>query len=71
MAFEENINQNGHILYWQPEEKYRVKSSKILGMDLDWTIIKPIKGKIHPVDENDWEFLVKDAELSRIKKKNR
>lgn len=69
MAFEENINKKGHILFWQPEEKYRVKSSKILGMDLDWTIIKPIKGKIHPVDENDWEFLVKDVELSRIKNK--
>jgi bifunctional polynucleotide phosphatase/kinase len=67
MVFEEVINNNGHILFWQPENKYRLNSSKILGMDLDWTFIKPIKGKIHPIDENDWEFLNKD--LSRIKTK--
>lgn len=69
MTFRENINSNGHILFWQPEEKYRFNSNKIIGMDLDWTIIKPIRGKIHPIDENDWEFLVKDIELSRIKNK--
>jgi len=69
MGFEENINSNGHILFWQPEKKYRVNSEKIFGMDLDWTIIKPIRGKIHPIDENDWDFLVKDSELSRIKDK--
>jgi bifunctional polynucleotide phosphatase/kinase len=67
MIFEEIINDNGHILLWQPEIKYRFNSSKILGMDLDWTFIKPIKGKIHPIDEYDWEFLNKD--LSRIKTK--
>jgi len=69
MAFEEHINQNGNILFWQPEEKFRVNSKQILGMDLDWTIIKPIRGKIHPIDENDWEFIVKDSAMSRIKNK--
>jgi len=67
MAFEEVITNNGHILLWQPETKYRLNNTKILGMDLDWTFIKPIKGKIHPIDENDWEFLNQD--LSRIKNK--
>jgi bifunctional polynucleotide phosphatase/kinase len=65
--FEEVINDNGHILFWQPENQYRLNSTRILGMDLDWTFIKPIKGKIHPIDENDWEFLTMD--LSRIKSK--
>lgn len=69
MVFEEHINQNGHILFWQPEYKFRVNSKQILGMDLDWTIIKPTRGKIHPIDENDWEFIVKDTEISRIKHK--
>jgi taurine dioxygenase len=35
MAFEEKINENGKILFWQPETKYRTNSSLILGMDLD------------------------------------
>lgn len=65
--FEEVINDNGHILFWQPENQYRLNSTRILGMDLDWTFIKPIKGKIHPIDENDWEFL--NTDLSRIKSK--
>jgi len=60
--FEEVINDNGHILFWQPENQYRLNSTRILGMDLDWTFIKPIKGKIHPIDENDWEFLSKIEE---------
>jgi DNA 3'-phosphatase len=67
MAFEDIINENGHILFWLPENKYRINSEKILGIDLDWTIIKPVKGKIHPIDENDWEFFQKD--ISRIKYK--
>ena len=69
MAFEERIGQGGHILFWQPEDKFRINSKQILGMDLDWTIIKPIRGKIHPIDENDCEFIVKDTEISRIKHK--
>ena len=68
ISFEEHINKNGHILFWQPKLQYRINSEKVLGMDLDWTIIKPIKGKIHPIDENDWEFL-NEVKLSRIKNK--
>jgi bifunctional polynucleotide phosphatase/kinase len=33
-------------------------------MDLDWTLIRPIKGKIHPLDEHDWQFLY-NAEYMR------
>ena len=54
MAFEEQINENGKILFWQPETKYRTNSTLILGMDLDWTIIKPLTGKVHPKDKDDW-----------------
>ena len=67
MAFQEVITSNGHILYSLPEEKYQLNSEKILGMDLDWTIIKPIKGKIHPLDETDWEFF--SSKLSKIQDK--
>ena len=65
MSFQETINSKGHILYWIPDTKYQYNSEKILGMDLDWTIIKPIHGKIHPRDENDWEFFT--DKLTRIK----
>lgn len=37
---------------------------RILGMDLDWTLIRPVKGKVHPLDEHDWQFLY-DAEHLR------
>jgi bifunctional polynucleotide phosphatase/kinase len=67
MSFQEILTNSGHILLWEPQNNEQINSNKILGMDLDWTLIKPIKGKIHPIDENDWEFLYKD--LSIIKKK--
>ena len=68
--FEEITNAKGHILFWQPDIKYRVNSTRILGMDLDWTFIKPIKGKIYPIDEYDWEFLTPDLrDLLKIKQK--
>lgn len=65
-SFQEEINANGHILYWYDSNILIQKPTgdKILGMDLDWTLIKPIKGKIHPIDENDWQFLY-DAEHMR------
>jgi bifunctional polynucleotide phosphatase/kinase len=64
-GFQEEITSNGHILYWYDATKMKDSSSnKILGMDLDWTLIRPIKGKIHPLDENDWQFLY-DAEHMR------
>jgi len=59
-SFYEEINTNGHILYWCDKLYFQEqvgKNTKILGMDLDWTLIKPIKGKIHPLNEHDWQFL--------------
>jgi bifunctional polynucleotide phosphatase/kinase len=56
--FKEVITPRGHILYWMP--KHASNSDRVLGMDLDWTLIKPIKGKIHPLDVNDWQFLYHD-----------
>ena len=61
-GFHEEINSNGHILYWyKSDANMRMQTptgqNKILGMDLDWTLIRPIKGKIHPLDEHDWQFL--------------
>jgi bifunctional polynucleotide phosphatase/kinase len=67
MAFEEKINENGKILFWQPEIKYRTNSSLILGMDLDWTIIKPLTGKVHPKNKDDWTFWAES--LEKIKEK--
>lgn len=67
MTFQEVITPNGHILYSLPDEKYQFNSEKILGMDLDWTIIKPIRGKIHPLDETDWEFF--SSKLQKIQDK--
>jgi len=66
-GFNEEINANGHILYWYDSDVIMQNSSrenKILGMDLDWTVIRPIKGKIHPLDEHDWQFLF-DAKYMR------
>lgn len=67
MTFHEIIDTRGHLLYWLPDKEYIRDTNKILGMDLDWTIIKPIRGKIHPIDENDWELFQPD--LSKIKTK--
>ena len=67
MAFEEKINENGKILLWQPDIKFRTNSSQIIGMDLDWTIIKPLTGKVHPKDKDDWEFWTES--LDKIKEK--
>ena len=53
--FTEHINDNGKVLIWKPEHEYN--SSQILGMDLDWTLIKPIEGKVHSKHKDDWEFL--------------
>jgi len=63
--FKTHLDSNGYILYWTPPELHELNTSKILGMDLDWTIIKPIKGKIFPIDENDWEFI--NNKISQIK----
>jgi len=67
MSFNEIINSNGHILYWEPSSANRVNKDKILGMDLDWTLIRPVKGKIHPIDENDWKLLYSNLEVIKQK----
>lgn len=67
MVFEEKINENGKILFWQPEIKYRTNSSLILGMDLDWTIIKPLTGKVFPKDKDDWTFWADSLEKIKAK----
>ena len=71
MSFEEKINENGKILFWQPEIKYIHNSSLILGIDLDWTIIKPLTGKVHPKDKDDWTFWTDSISISisKIKEK--
>lgn len=73
MSFHEKIIPGkGHILYWVPLPNERFNSNKILGMDLDWTLIKPIKGKVHPIDETDWELLYNDTSaLEMIKTKQK
>lgn len=77
-GFHEEINSNGHILYWldshnpigkHSEELNQTGQYKILGMDLDWTIIRPIKGKIHPLDEHDWQFLYQKEQMRAINDK--
>ena len=71
-GFNEEINSNGHILYWYDSDVIVQNSSrvdKILGMDLDWTMIRPIKGKIHPLDEHDWQFLYDVEHMSAISDK--
>lgn len=58
MAFQEYTDDRGSILYWTPPKSHQFNSTHVLGMDLDFTIIKPIKGKIFPVDKHDWQFMV-------------
>lgn len=42
----------------------RLEYPKIAGFDLDHTLIKPHGKRIHPKDENDWEWLYPDAVVS-------
>ncbi len=69
-GFHEEINSSGHILYWtEPSAKMQTDMIKILGMDLDWTLIRPIKGKVHPLDEHDWQFLYDAKHMHTIHNK--
>ena len=63
MAFVNYTDDKGCIMYCKP--KNDVNSQYILGMDLDWTLIRPINGKIFPRDENDWQFM--DDNISKIR----
>jgi bifunctional polynucleotide phosphatase/kinase len=70
-GFHDEINSNGHILYcYESDANMRMQipsgQNKILGMDLDWTLIRPIKGKIHPLDEHDWQFLYQKEQMHAI-----
>lgn len=69
IGWNEFIDSKGKLLYWQPPNvKNHINSKYILGMDLDWTIIRPIKGKIFPIDINDWQFL-DETHIIKIKNK--
>lgn len=50
--------EKGTINYWMPPVEHQYNSDKILGLDLDWTLIKPKKGKVFPINSEDWEFLI-------------
>lgn len=60
MSFHVKSNSYGTVNYWIPEKKYECNSTKILALDLDWTLIKPVKGKIFPIDKDDWTFMIPD-----------
>jgi bifunctional polynucleotide phosphatase/kinase len=47
-------DQRGKFFYYQPSKK--IYSDKILGLDLDGTLIKNESGKIFPVSADDWFF---------------
>ncbi len=53
MSWESDTTE-GLLYYCQPNKKNN--SDKILGLDLDWTIIKPEMGKKFPVSADDWIF---------------
>jgi bifunctional polynucleotide phosphatase/kinase len=54
--FQDEITKNGMIYYYQ---SLNIKSSsKILVMDLDHTLIQPKSGKKHPINNDDWKFLI-------------
>jgi len=65
MSYQEYIDSRGSVLYWTPPKEHQNNSDRVLGMDLDFTIIRPIKGKIFPVDKHDWQFL---GDLTPIQK---
>jgi len=50
----ESDKSEGLLYYCQPNKKFN--SDKVLGLDLDWTVIKPEIGKKFPVSEDDWVF---------------
>ncbi len=47
-------DEKGKFFYYQPSKK--VSSDKILGLDLDGTLIKNESGKIFPISADDWFF---------------
>lgn len=58
---EKSTNIDSLFVIETDEPKFINKLSEIATFDLDWTLIKPKKGK-HPKDKDDWVFLpgVKD-----------
>ena len=63
---EKNIKY-GLVNYWIPPIEHRIDSDKILGMDLDWTLIKPKSGKVFPINADDWQFMLDDNGFKKIK----
>ncbi len=41
---------------WRTDEADKSKRGTV-GLDLDWTLIKPRSGRKHPLNHDDWEFL--------------
>ncbi len=54
MSWHNIENENGKFFYYQPSKK--VYSNKILGLDLDGTLIKNESGKPFPLNADDWFF---------------
>ncbi len=68
MSTWENIKTSeGSLYYCQPSHK--VNSDKIIGFDLDWTLIKPEIGKQFPVSADDWICAYKMDKLRDFSKK--
>ena len=54
MSWHNIEDSDGKFFYYQPSKK--VSSDKILGLDLDGTLIKNESGKPFPVNADDWFF---------------
>ncbi|CDI97859.1 bifunctional polynucleotide [Echinococcus multilocularis] len=54
-AISDNWTQGISLLIYK-DRKAKV-SSKVLGLDLDGTVITPASGRVFPVDANDWKLI--------------
>lgn len=50
-------NRGDVIEYFVNYPKEFKINSKIIALDLDWTLIRPMNGRVHCKDKNDWEWL--------------
>ena len=63
------INRNEAFFYTRlPNLEGFTSPIKIVGFDMDGTLIKTKSGKVHPVNRDDWEWFIPKVDLKKIKR---
>jgi len=58
------------IIYSELIVKHLTPSIKVVGFDLDHTIIKPIGKRVHPKDKNDYEYVFENVKSKMLELHN-